>query len=389
MKRFICILLCAVMATSLCACGGDKGEVTVQSVAMICGISSVGRVDRFGGIVSPMSETGVQAAADSAVSSIAVNVGDEVKKGDVLFTYDTRQTSLELEHKQLELEKLKGTLEMLEDQRKEYSKLCDRSAGDEKRNYTLDAQENEVSILETNYNIALKQKEIEKLSALLKNSTVTSPVDGSVQGINRDGATDNNGNILPLISLAETGGFRIKGYVNENNASSIYEGMVVLLRSRVNDDTWKGVVSGIDFDTPVSANNESADGGNTSSKYPFYVVPEDITGLLLGQHVYIEPDYGQEEEADSNVIHMPESYINDVEGTPWIWAKNENGKLEKRTLQLGEYNADMGTYPIQDGLSAEDYIAFPDDTLCVGMTCVTYDEGSLSDDTGDNTEGQA
>ena len=30
-----------------------------------------------------------------------------------------------------------------------------------------------------------------------------------------------------------------------------------------------------------------------------------------------------------------------------------------------------------DGLTAADYIAFPDDTLKAGMTCVTYDEGTF------------
>ena len=30
-----------------------------------------------------------------------------------------------------------------------------------------------------------------------------------------------------------------------------------------------------------------------------------------------------------------------------------------------------------DGLTAEDYIAYPDDSLKAGMTCITYDEGTF------------
>ena len=312
MKRFVCVLLCAVMALSLTACGGDKGEASVQSVAMICGLGSVGRVDRFSGVVSPMSETSVNAAENSTVGTIKVAVGDTVKAGDVLFTYDTEQTRLDAERKQLELEKLKSTLETQKKQREDYIKLRDEASGDEKRQYALDVQEKDNDILETNYNISLKQKEIDKLSALLKNASVVSPIDGSVQSVNKDGGMDNMGNPLPLISLVETGSFRIKGYVNENNAASIYEGMAVILRSRVSDDTWQGSISLIDYANPTSAggNNYYYDMGGrddtvTSSKYPFYVTLEDAGGLLLGQHVYIEPDYGQD-DTDDAAIQLPE-----------------------------------------------------------------------------------
>ena len=387
MKRFVCVLLCAVIALSLTACGGDKGEASVQSVAMICGLGSVGRVDRFSGVVSPMSETAVNAAESSTIGKISVAVGDKVKTGDVLFTYDTQQTRLELERSQLELEKLKNTLSTQKKQQEDYVKLRDESSGDEQRQYALDVQEKDNEILETNYNISLKQKEIDKLAALLKNSSVTSPVDGSVQSINEPGSMDNYGRPLPLISLVETGGFRVKGYVNENNAASIYEGMAVILRSRVSDDTWQGSISMIDYSNPTSSGNNNyyydMGGGDdtlTSSKYPFYVTLDDAAGLLLGQHVYIEPDYGQDEEAGTDVINLPEWYINDPDGNAWVWAQNKSGKLEKRNLKLGDYDEMMGTYAVLDGLTAEDYIAFPDDTLVAGMTCVSYDEDSFAGD---------
>ena len=106
-------------------------------------------------------------------------------------------------------------------------------------------------------------------------------------------------------------------------------------------------------------------------------------GLLLGQHVYIEPDYGQDAQQDDSALKLPAYYINDADSSPWVWAQNDKGKLEKRSLTLGEYDADMDTYVVTDGLSAEDYIAFPDETLKAGMTCVTYDESTFDPGTGD------
>ena len=49
-------------------------------------------------------------------------------------------------------------------------------------------------------------------------------------------------------------------------------------------------------------------------------------------------------------------------------------------MTLGEHDAELDTYVVTDGLTAADYIAFPDETLKAGMTCVTYDESTFNPD---------
>ena len=44
--------------------------------------------------------------------------------------------------------------------------------------------------------------------------------------------------------------------------------------------------------------------------------------------------------------------------------RENRGKLEKRSVELGEYNGMTDTYTILSGLTEEDYIAFPDLELC-------------------------
>lgn len=63
-----------------------------------------------------------------------------------------------------------------------------------------------------------------------------------------------------------------------------------------------------------------------------------------------------------------------------MWAQSSSGKLEKRSVTLGEHDAKLDTYVVTDGLTAADYIAFPDETLKAGMTCVTYDESTFDPD---------
>lgn len=380
MKKAAFVLALVMLMTCMAGCGKVEGEASVQSVSMICGLGSVGLADRFAGIVSPLGETKIKKNDSMAVSDIRVKVGDTVKEGDVLFTYDLSEARSNLEMAQLELEQLNATLEDQKAEVDRIQKLMDETYDDAtKRQYSLDLRTAKVNVLTTQGNIATKKKDIEKLKTSTKNAAVTSPVNGEVQSINADGSTDNNGNALPFMTVVETGGFRVKGYVNENNASVLTQGTAVVIRSRVSDQTWKGSIDSIDWNNAQQTRSDYGDSDTAmSSKYPFYVKLEGKgDGLLMGQHVYIEPDYGQEDETDANAINLPSYFINDADGNPWVWAKSSKDKLEKRDLKLGEYNGETDTYPVLDGLTAEDYIAFPDDSLKAGMACITYDDATF------------
>ena len=61
------------------------------------------------------------------------------------------------------------------------------------------------------------------------------------------------------------------------------------------------------------------------------------------------------------------------DGSAYVWAEHR-GRLEKRSVTLGEYNDMMGTVNVLDGLTEEDYIAFPDETLCREGVSTTHAE---------------
>ena len=384
MKKFAVIALAAVMLLStLAGCGaGAEGEASVQSVSMICGLGGTGLVDRFAGMITAQSETQVKKDDNATVDSIKVKVDQEVQAGDVLFTYDMSQATLDLEKAQLELDNLNNELESKKQEKAQLEKDKNAASSDDQMQYTLEIRQVNTDILQKEYDISVKAKDIEKLQKTVQNVSVTAPVTGRIKSINENGGTDQMGNPLPFMTIVETSGFRVKGYVNENNAGTLTEGTAVVIRSRVSDQTWKGTISMIDWENAQQGSqsryyDSGSDDTAMSSRYPFYVELESSDGLLLGQHVYIEPDYGQDAEADADTLKLPSYYINDVDSSPWVWAQNAKGKLEKRSLTLGDYDAEMDTYVVTDGLTAEDYIAFPDESLKAGMTCVTYDEGTF------------
>lgn len=388
MKKAAFILALAMLLGVAAGCGESNGEASVQSVSMICGLGSAGLTDRFAGVVSALGETNIKKDDSLTIGEIKVKVGDAVNVGDVLFTYDMSRLQMDLEAAQLELESLKSQLADKEDEKEQAETALNSTVDDAERNRTLlQIRQINLEIRNTNSSIASKSRDIEKLQGSMKTASVKAEVAGEVKSVNPDGGTDNQGNPLPLICIVQTGGFRVKGYVNENNASVLNQGTQVIIRSRVSDQTWKGTISSIDWNNPAQSSNNyyydsgSSDTGN-SSKYPFYVELSSSDGLLMGQHVYIEPDLGQ--DAQNTGIQLPASFINDADSSPWVWAQSSSGKLEKRSLTLGDYNAELDTYAVTDGLTAADYIAFPDDTLKAGMTCVTYDESTF-DPSGDGS----
>jgi HlyD family secretion protein len=159
----------------------------------------------------------------------------------------------------------------------------------------------------------------------------------------------------------------------------------------------------IDRENPSSSNSssywysDSSDSDTNSSTYPFYVDLDSSDGLMLGQHVYIEPDNGQEDVKTG--VWISEYYIVDADtASPYVWAANEKERLEKRSVVLGEYDEGLGEYEIISGLTEDDSIAFPDDTLEEGLPTTTdmsamydsieelddsvYDDSLYMEDTG-------
>src|SRR5699024_7132197 len=191
-----------------------------------------------------------------------------------------------------------------------------------------------------------------------------------------------------FITILSTGSYRVKGTVNEQNVQSIVEGSPAIIRSRVNEEqTWQGTMGSVDTKNhEQSTSSVMADSTGrstsqtTSSSYPFYVDMESSEGLMLGQHVYIEMDYGQDDMKDG--LWLDEYYIVDPKGSPYVWAADKNDRLEKRSVKLGEYQEETGKYRIREGLTENDCIAFPTDELKEGMRTAINEDAQIP--TGEN-----
>ena len=369
MKRMKWMALALSLALMLSACGSSGGTgVYVQSVQDLMDVGGIAPGDRFAGVLVSENVCEIQKDQDKTVSELLVKEGDDVTEGQALFSYDTDQLQLTLDRQKLELEQLKAAIENYKDQIEELKAERNKASSSDKLEYTVQIQSLEVELKESQLNLGAKETAVAQSEQILLNATVCSPVTGRVQAVN-DGGYDNYGNPLPYISIRQAGSYRVKGTIGELQMGSLMIGARVKILSRTDENqVWYGTVSLIDYENPYQGSEmdmyygSNVDEMSSSSKYPFYVEPEDSEGLILGQHVYMELDTG-DEEASSGISISSAFFCYEEDGTMYVWAEGRNG-LEKRTVTVGEYNMAMDTYEVLDGLTENDHIAFPDPELC-------------------------
>ncbi len=383
MKKFLCAVLVLCLAMSFAGCGNDGSAVFVQSVESLMNLGGIAPGDRFPGMVVSENVTEVHKDSDKAIAEVLVREGDDVEEGQELFRYDMDQLQLALDKQKLELEQLKATIENYKSQIEDLKKEEAKAWGSNKLQYTIQIQSLEVDLKESELNLEAKEKEVARTEEMVGNTSVVSPVTGRITGINENGY-DNYGNPLAYITIQQAGSFRIKGTLGELQRGGIIEGTRMKIVSRTDENqVWYGTVTLVDYESPSQDNGGDIyiggmiDPMTSSSKYPFYVELDSSEGLLLGQHVYLELDIGEEEKSGISISSAFIAY--DDEGNPYVWAE-KNGKLEKRTVVLGEYDFMTDAMEILEGLTESDYIAFPDPEFCTEGASTTHSQPEIQEE---------
>ncbi len=408
-KRTTALIAACVMAVSISGCGSStERTVPVQSVAMLAGLTDIMQHQQFVGIVSTGKEESISKDTGRKVGKVFVKEGDIVDGGDPLFEYDAEDIKDTIETESLQLEIDKANLESEKKTLSNLEKAQQKASADKQLEYSLTIREQELSIREKEYNIAKKEKEIKSLKDSASDVTVTAPFGGRITKAGTadkgnsstdeeetdPGAYDMGGeenDTSAFIKIVEIDNYRIKGTINEQNRGAVTEGSAMRIYSRTEENvSWTGEVSEIDYKNPQKSQNEDMFGGETdemtsTSKYTFYVDIEDLDGLIIGQHVYMRVDDGSPEP--DGKIRLASGYILDADKDPYIWAEDSSGKLERRSVTLGEYDEEADTYVISKGLSETDYIAYPSDQLTEGLLCSENDENAFQNGADSDIEG--
>ena len=363
------VLLAAAVVWFLFFRGSAGDAVYVMPVSSVS-VFSTGNANRYSGIVEPQQTVEFRKDSSKTIKETYVQEGDTVKFGDVLFSYDSDAIYLEIAQKELDIQREQASITS-------NNELIDMTDDD------LERQRLRNQNLQTEYRIKALRNELSSLETSAANTDVVCNVDGTVKKVS-DGSEGSD----VYITVMKSGDYVIKGKISEMNIASLPQGTSVAVHSRVDDTVWSGTVSRIDTGQTAEEDQGMNFGGRSEesgSKYYFYVELENSKGLFLGQHVIIEPLGAGNREG----LWLFEDYIEGTgSGDPFVWAEN-NGRIRKRHVELGEYDADTGCWKILSGLTVSDYIAYPDGTVSDGMRTTTeypaeqYEDG---DDSGEYAE---
>ena len=372
----------------------SEDAVFVDSVAMLAGLGTgSGVVTRYAGVVEPEETWSAKVENEKSVAKTYVKEGDVVKVGDVLFTYDTSDDQEKLEQSKIDMERRENenatTKVALEKARKEEAK----ASQEEKLDYNATILEYELTIKTNENENKAAERENEQLEEAIRSADVVSELDGIVKSITEPGSSSmyDSSNSENYITIMSVGSYRVKALINEQHINDITEGDPMLAFSRVDGTCWPGTIVNINTEKGETSqqdaymSDDSSDNGS-STNYPFYVELEDSTGLILGQHVYLEPDVGQDKAKEG--IWLPDYYFEDAaNGTAFVWAASARNVLEHRKVKIGEHDDEMLTYEVLEGLDEDDYITAPTDELEEGLpvSYIDYSNAGTEDVYGDES----
>ena len=363
-KKIIIGTVAGVTAAAVCVSGvlvwhHHSKSSSVDGVAYVMPIRDVNSAAntvsdlQFSGVVEPQETKEIKLDTSKTVSEIAVQEGDHVNAGDPLFTYDVESMQLELQQGNVDIERMENEIASNKQQIAQLESEKKNASADDKLTYTTQIQSLQTDIAKSEYDIKTKKIELEKLQNTINNATVKAEITGTVQSLKTVEQLQSDGTDV-LMKIMSDGEFRVKCTISEQNIQSIYQDEPMVLRSRVDDSSWKGTISEISTEADNSQNNSmmygSSDDMTTASKYPFYVTLDSSDGLMLGQHLLVSMDDMSDDSIDKSGIWLYSDYVlTDEDGKSYVWAADKKDRLEKREVEVGQTDDTAGDCEIKSG----------------------------------------
>ena len=322
-------------------------------------------VNRYSGIVQTQNTENYVLQSDKKVIETYVHKGDKVNAGDPLFKYDVSQASQSIVNTNLEIEGILQSIQIMKKEINDLNQQILEAEGEEIIQIKSEISDKQLEIKQLEYDIQAKQHEIKSFQDEVNQSVVKSKINGIVQSVN-DLSNEVSNNQTSYITIIQDEKYVIKGSIDEMSIGSLNEGDAVIIRSRTNQDQiWNGKISKIEMNQEKKDEEDSQNSSNQqASKYPFYVELEHNNQLMLGQHVYIEPDIGQKDKLLN--IWLDQGFvIKESKNKYYVWLVKDT-KVQKQTIKIGQKDEANGIVEIDSGLKKKDYIVWPNKSIKVG-----------------------
>ena len=204
-------------------------------------------------------------------------------------------------------------------------------------------------IRDLDLNIRMGKVDLASMEKELGDGMVYAELDGVVMGlIDPETAAAED---MPMLKVSGGGGYTITANVSELQLADVQIGQTVRISSWYGD-VYEGTVESIS-EYPASA--DLGGPGINVSWYPVNIIVDASANLAEAYWVDVNLGGGS---AASDTFYLFKAFVLNENGKSYVYVKNEEALLEKRFLTTGR---DLYGYELEilDGLSREDYVAFP------------------------------
>lgn len=206
-------------------------------------------------------------------------------------------------------------------------------------------------ISDTKVSIKIAELELKRIKNEMADGVVKSTVTGTVTVVRDPEEAYKVGEAV--VEVSGGGGYYIEGAMSELELEAVKVGQTVQVNSWMTGTMCEGEI--IEIMSYPTTNSSWSNGNRNVSYYPFRVFVDE--SAQLQEYDYVSIMY-QNQEQSGESLYLENMFIRNENGQSYVYAKNEDGRLEKRTVQTGR---DLyGSYTqILGGITTEDYVAFP------------------------------
>lgn len=211
-------------------------------------------------------------------------------------------------------------------------------------------KEQEQKIKDLEIQLKLSQADLKIMQRELSDGNIYAEQDGKVISLLTEEEAKLNSQ--PIMKVSSGGGYYIDATIGELERDTVKIGQEVSVSDWESGGSYTGTVVSVG-DIPSSSAIYSAMSNPTSTSYPFRVFVDESADLKAGSYVSISYS-----AAEKTGVYLEKPFLRTEGGESFVYVRGEDGLLERRTVTVGKSQG--GYYmEILDGLTADDYVAFP------------------------------
>ncbi|ODN67766.1 efflux RND transporter periplasmic adaptor subunit [Methylophaga muralis] len=353
------ILVAAVIAVPLWFYVQPETEANIEQPATAPEILSV-RVAQpqsissyqplvFNSRVEAIEQSDIFARADGYVESRHVDIGDEVKQGDLLAKLSSPELEQEILQAKAEINRQKAMLDLTEKVAKRYTNLRDSGAVN-----ATEVDEKEAELAVAKATLATYQARLEQLENEFAYTEIVAPFDGIItRRLAERGNRITRNDAMPLFRISRTDQLRV--------IVDIPQTQLFIIDQQQAAQLTLPDLGNQQIDVPISRVSREVNRETGTMRVEYLLenaelnLPAGLSGELAIQ---------VQERADA--VRIPVNALKTIQGKPSVMLVNADNQVEVKTVRVGRL--DNSEVEILSGLITEDRVILnPNARLAEGV----------------------